>query len=374
MSGKRDYYEILVVARTANDDELKKAYRKLAIQYHPDRNPNDKIAEDKFKEVNEAYQVLSDPQKRSAYDRFGHAGVNPNAGFGGGFDPSGFGGSFSDIFDNIFGDIFGGAGPGGHASGGVDLRYHMEISFVEAAFGVEKEISFDKESACDTCSGSGAKPGSKPNACPTCNGAGQVRLSQGFFTLTRTCPRCSGRGSIISDPCGSCRGQGRVKKPHAVSVKIPAGIDKEQRIRLRGQGEASEPGGRLGDLYVIVDVTPHPLFTRENEHVLLELPITFVQAAAGCEIEVPTLEGPLTMKIPPGTQSGTVKRLKGKGIRRLNGTGFGDQLVRISVETPTSLTSKQRDLLRQFEKESSREAHPGVASFLKKFKEAIQKD
>ncbi len=370
MSAKRDYYEILVVARTATDDELKKAYRKLAIQYHPDRNPNDKVAEDKFKEVNEAYQILSDPQKRAAYDRFGHAGVNQGGGFGGGFDPSGFGGgSFTDIFDNIFGDIFGGGGGQSQASAGVDLRYHMEISFVEAAFGCEKEISFEKESACDNCQGTGARPGSKPNQCPTCNGAGQVRLSQGFFTLTRTCPRCSGRGSIITDPCGTCRGAGRVKKPHSVSVKIPAGIDKDQRIRLRGQGEASEAGGRLGDLYVIVDVTPHPLFTRESEHVLLEMPITFVQATLGGDIEVPTLEGPAIIKIPPGTQSGTVKRLKGKGIRRLNGTGTGDQMVRLTIETPASLTSKQKDLLKQFEKEGTRECQPGITAFLKKFKE-----
>jgi molecular chaperone DnaJ len=368
MAGKRDYYEILGAQRGASDDELKKAYRKLAIQFHPDRNPGDKAAEEKFKELNEAYQILSDPQKRSAYDRFGHAGVG-GGGFGG-FDPNGFSGSFTDIFDNIFGDIFGGAqGGSAGAAGGVDLRYHMEISFVEAAFGCEKEITFDKESACDTCQGSGSKPGSRPNTCPTCQGAGQVRLSQGFFTLTRTCPRCAGRGAIITDPCGTCRGAGRVKKPHSVSVKIPAGIDKDQRIRLRGQGEAAEPGGRTGDLYVIVDVTPHALFTRENEHVILELPITFVQAAVGADVEVPTLEGTTTLKIAPGTQSGTVKRLKGKGIKRLNGTGFGDQLVQIVVETPTQLTSKQRDLLRQFEKEGTRESQPGITSFLKKFKE-----
>lgn len=361
---KRDYYEILGVSRSATSEELKKAFRRLAIQYHPDRNPNDnKEAEEKFKEVNEAYSVLSDPDKRNTYDRFGHAGLEQQ-GFSG-FDFGFSGGSFTDIFDNLFGDIFGSR----RTSSGIDLRYHLEVSFVEAAFGVEKEISFEKESACPACSGTGAKPGVRPKTCPGCHGSGQTRLNQGFFTLARTCGQCMGRGVIVTDYCSDCRGAGRVRKLHSVSVKVPAGIDSGQRLRLKGEGETSEPGGRAGDLFVTVEVAEHPLFTRQNEHVLLNVPITFVAAALGAELEVPTLEGTASLKISPGTQTGNTFRLKGKGIKRLSGSSYGDQIVRVTVETPTHLTTRQKDLLRQFEKEDNKNAHPGVSEFLKKFRE-----
>jgi molecular chaperone DnaJ len=363
---KRDYYEILCVIRTVSDDDLKKAYRKLAIQHHPDRNPGDKTAEEAFKEVNEAYQILSDPQKRGVYDQFGHAGFS--GGGGSGFD--GFTGSFTDIFDNIFGDIFGGGGTA--SAGGVDLRYNLEISFEEAAFGIEKTITFEKESSCELCQGTGAKAGTKPKACRTCRGTGQVRFNQGFFTLTRPCATCAGRGVVIEERCEGCRGRGRNKKPHAVNVKIPPGVDSNQRLRLRGEGEVSEPGGRAGDLYVILKVEDHPLFKREEEHVILDLPITFVQAALGAEIDVPTLLGKTSLKVATGTQSGEIVRLKGKGIKRLNGSGFGDELVRIIVETPMHLTPKQKEILKQFEEESTKESHPGITHFVQKFKEIFK--
>ncbi len=369
MSTREDYYIILGVIRTVSDDELKKAYRKLAIQHHPDRNPGDKASEEKFKQLNEAYQILSDPQKRAAYDKFGHAGVNQGGFGGGGFEQGFGGGSFSDIFDNIFGDIFGGQSGG---SSGVDLRYNLDITFEEAAFGIEKEINFEKESTCETCSGNGAKPGTKPKACKNCRGTGQVRFNQGFFTLSRPCATCAGRGVVIEDKCPDCRARGRVRKPHNVTVKVPAGIDSEQRLRLRGEGESSELGGQSGDLYVHIRVTEHAFFKREGEHVTLELPITFSQAALGAEIDVPSLLGATALKIPAGTQSGAILRLKGKGIKRLNGSGFGDQLVRLNIETPTKLTARQKELMREFETESAKESHPGVTSFLNKFKEIFR--
>jgi molecular chaperone DnaJ len=366
---KRDYYEILSVTRTATDDELKKAYRRLAVQYHPDRNPGDKKSEELFKEINEAYQILSDAQKRSVYDQFGHAGISGSGGFGGGFE-GGFSGSFTDIFDNIFGDIFGGGQSG--SSGGVDLRYNLEITFEEAAFGIDKKITFEKESACETCAGSGAKPGTKPKPCRQCRGTGQVRFNQGFFTLTRPCVGCSGRGVIIEERCEECRGRGRQRRPHTVSVKIPPGVDSNQRLRLRGEGESSEPGGRTGDLYVILKVAEHPLFKREDEHVILDLPVSFVQAALGAEIDVPTLLGKTSLKVSAGTQSGEIVRLKGKGIKRLNGSGFGDELVRIIVETPTYLTHRQKEILKEFDEESTKESQPGVARFVQKFREIFK--
>jgi molecular chaperone DnaJ len=363
---KRDYYEILGVIRTANDEDLKKAYRRLAIQHHPDRNPGDKASEEKFKEINEAYQILSDARKRQTYDQFGHAGLGGMP--GGGFE-QGVGSSFSDIFDNIFGDIFGG---GGATSAGVDLRYNMEITFEEAAFGVEKQIHFEKESTCETCQGSGARAGTRPQTCKTCRGAGQIRFNQGFFTLSRPCSTCMGRGVVIEERCETCRGRGKTRKPHAVNVKIPAGVDSEQRLRLKGEGEIAEPGGRPGDLFVHLRVKEHSLFRREDEHVIVEVPITFVQAAIGAEIDVPTLMGSTTMKISSGTQSGTVSRLKGKGIKRLNGSGFGDQLVKIVVETPTSLNARQKELLREFEREAALDSHPGILMFVQKFKEIFK--
>jgi len=365
---KRDYYEILQVEKTVTEDGLKKAYRRLAVQFHPDRNPGDKTAEEKFKEINEAYQVLSDANKKNAYDRFGHQGLGGMGGF-----EQGFGGaSFTDIFDNIFGDLFNQGGGGGQSSG-VDLRYQMEISFEEAALGVEKEIKFEKDALCETCEGSGAKAGTKPKTCKTCKGAGQVRFNQGFFTLSRTCSACMGRGSVVEEKCESCRGRGKNKKATNVQVKIPAGIDNEQRLRLRGEGEISEPGGRPGDLYVVVFVKDHPLFKREGEHLLLDLPISFVQAALGTEVEIPTLGGTTQIKLAAGIQHGELKRLRSKGIARLNGSGFGDLIVRILVETPTRLSGKQKELLQEFEKESSKECQPGIASFLQKFKEIFSK-
>lgn len=370
MKTKRDYYEILVIEKSATDDEIKKSYRKLAIQFHPDRNQGNKEAEERFKEINEAYQVLSDPRKRGAYDQFGHAGLGAQ-----GFDPSGFSGSFTDIFDNIFGDIFGGGGGGGASSagGGIDLRYNLEIEFEEAAFGVEKSIGFEKETVCDTCSGNGARPGTQPKACRTCRGSGQVRFNQGFFTLTRTCSTCYGRGAVVEDKCRNCRGTGRSKKPVTVSVKVPAGIDSEQRLRLRGEGEISEAGGPPGDLYVIVRVKDHPFFKREEEHIILDLPITFVQAALGAEIDVPTLGGQGKVQIPEGIQSGELLRMRGKGIKRLNGSGHGDMLVRVFVETPSNLNAKQRTLLQDFAEQSGRDAHPRIDRFVQKLKDLFAK-
>ncbi len=365
---KRDYYEILGVDRAASDDELKKAYRKLAIQYHPDRNRGDSTCEERFKEVNEAYQILSEPQKRAAYDRFGHAGLG-QGGFGG-FEQGFSGGNFSDIFDNIFGDIFGG-GSGG--SSAIDLRYTLEITFEEAAFGTDKSITFDKELPCDTCGGSGARKGTKPKVCKTCRGHGQVRFNQGFFTLTRTCTHCMGRGTVIEDKCDDCRGKGKVKKPHTLNVKVPAGIDNEQRLRLKGEGESGEAGGRTGDLYVHVKVQEHQLFRRSEENVLIDVPISFVQAALGGEIDVPTLAGVTTLKISAGIQSGEQRRLKAKGIARLNGSGFGDQIVRILVETPTHLNSRQKELLQEFDREGTKDSHPGVSKFVQKLKELFNR-
>ncbi|MBI1860286.1 MAG: molecular chaperone DnaJ [Deltaproteobacteria bacterium] len=362
---KRDYYEILGVVRGVSEDDLKKAYRKAAVQYHPDRNPGDKTAEEKFKEVNEAYQVLSDPKRRSAYDQFGHSAFQ-----GGGFEQGFSSATFTDIFDNIFGDIFGASGGGG-PSNGVDLRYNLEITFEEAAFGVERQITFEKAAPCSPCQGSGAKPGTKPKTCRNCKGTGQIRLNQGFFTLARTCTSCFGRGTTIEEKCPECRGKGRVQRPHSVSVKIPAGVDAGQRLRLRGEGEIGESGDHFGDLFVVIHVKEHALFKRDQESIHLEFPISFVQAALGAELEVPILGGASSMKVPAGTQSGEVFRLKGKGIKRLNGSGYGDQFVRILVETPTNLSGKQRDLLREFEKMATAESQPGITSFLNKLRDLL---
>ncbi len=363
---KRDYYEILEVTREVTEDGLKKSYRKLAVQFHPDRNPGNKEAEDKFKEINEAYQILSDPKRRAAYDQFGHAGVG--AGGPGGFDPSGFSGSFTDIFDNIFGDIFGGQQQGG----GVDLRYNLEITFEEAAFGVEKKITFEKDVTCDPCGGSGAKPGTKPVICRTCQGAGQVKFNQGFFTLARTCAACGGRGNTIGSKCETCKGKGRTQKSHTVSVKVPAGIDTDQRLRLKGEGEVGSYPGRSGDLFVQIHVKEHALFKREGEHVILDLPITFAQAALGAQISVPTLNGPTELTIRAGTQPGETLRLKGKGIKRLNGNGHGDQFIRVGVEIPKHLNNKQKELLKEFDSEAGKDCQPLVNQFMQKFKEIFK--
>jgi molecular chaperone DnaJ len=370
MASKADYYELLGVSRNASAEELKKAYRKAALRYHPDRNPGDKAAEEKFKELSEAYQVLADPEKRALYDRYGHAAFEQGGtGFAGGFD---FSTSFEDIFGDIFGDFFGsGAGRSGRRRSrrGEDLSYNLEVSFEEAAFGAEKTISVPRMTVCSACQGKGAKPGTAPQTCPTCRGSGQVRFQQGFFTIARTCTQCGGQGMIITDPCTTCRGTGTVRKTSTLQVKIPAGVDTGARLKLRGEGEASPTGGPPGDLYVLIRVREHPLFERHNNEVICEIPISFPQAALGAEIEVPTLEGKIKMKVPAGTQSGNVFRLRGKGIPDLRGGGRGDQLVRVVVETPRKLTPRQRELLEEFARLDGEDVHPMSKGFFEKVKE-----
>lgn len=348
---KRDYYEILGVQKNAGEEEIKKAYRRLAMKYHPDRNAGDKLAEAErqFKEAKEAYEVLSNPQKRAAYDQFGHAGVNPSAA---GPGPGGFGGgaSFSDIFGDVFGDIFGGAGGRrGGANRGADLRYSLELSLEEAVAGTTAKIRVPTLVKCTTCNGSGAKKGSSPKTCTTCGGVGQVRIQQGFFAVQQTCPRCRGRGTIIEDPCGTCHGEGRVQEHKTLSVKVPPGVDTGDRIRLAGEGEAGENGGPPGDLYVQVAVREHPIFTREDAHLFCEVPISFTTAALGGELHVPTLDGRVLLKIPAGTQTGKIFRMRGKGVKPVRGNVAGDLLCRVILETPVNLTSEQKDLLRRLE-------------------------
>jgi molecular chaperone DnaJ len=344
---KRDYYEVLGVERGVDEKEIKKAYRRVAMKYHPDRNPGDKESEEKFKEANEAYEVLSDAQKRGAYDQFGHAGVDPSAG-GGGF--GGGGASFSDIFGDVFGDIFGGArGNRGGPQRGSDLRYTLELELEEAVRGTEVKIKVPTLVSCDECNGSGAKKGSTPVSCTTCGGAGQVRMQQGFFSVQQTCPSCRGKGRTISDPCGKCRGRGRMEETKTLSVKVPPGVDTGDRIRLAGEGEAGPDGGPTGDLYVQINVKPHSIFERDGKHLYCEVPISFVDAALGGELDVPTLDGRVKLKIPAETQTGKLFRLRGKGVTPVRGGGAGDLLCRIVVETPVNLSEKQRELLRQFQ-------------------------
>jgi molecular chaperone DnaJ len=352
LANKRDFYDILGVARNATDDEIKKAYRKLAMKYHPDRNPDSKEAEGKFKEAKEAYEMLSDPQKRAAYDQYGHAGVDPNmGGFGGG--GQGFGG-FSDAFGDIFGDIFGGGGGRGGRGGpqvyrGADLRYSMEITLEEAAHGHETQIRVPSWSNCDSCGGDGAEPGSKVETCTTCHGAGQVRVAQGFFSMQQTCPRCRGSGKYIPKPCKKCHGAGKIKSQKTLEVKIPAGIDDGMRIRSSGNGEPGVNGGPSGDLYVEVHIKEHPVFQREGEDLHCEMPISFIDAALGGEIEVPTLSGKASFDVPEGTQSGRVFRLRSKGIKSLRTALPGDLYIHVQVETPVKLNETQKDLLRKFD-------------------------
>lgn len=346
---KRDFYDVLGVSRNASQDELKKAYRKMAMKHHPDRNPGKKESEDKFKEVQEAYEVLSDQRKRVAYDQFGHAGVNPGMGGAGG----GAGFNFSDVFGDIgdiFGDIFGGRRGGGQsqAQRGADLRYNLELSLEEAIHGTTTQIRIPTLTECKECHGSGAAKGSKPTSCTTCNGMGQVRIQQGFFTIQQTCPACHGEGNIISHPCKKCHGHGRIQEAKTLSVKIPAGVDDGDRIRLTGEGEAGAHGAPAGDLYVQVAIKQHPIFTREGSHLYCVVPIDFAVAVLGGEVEVPTLEGKVNLHIPTETQSGTVLRLRGKGVRALRGGITGDLLCQVTVETPVKLTSKQKELLREF--------------------------
>ena len=342
---KRDFYEVLGVAKDTDKKEIKKAFRRMAMKYHPDRNPGDKSAEESFKEVNEAYEILSDEQKKAAYDRHGHAGVDPNARGGGGG-----GAGFGDVFGDMFGDIFGGAGGGGRSSvqRGSDLRYTMDLNLEQAVRGTTEEIRIPTQVECDPCDGSGATPGTSSKTCGTCHGQGQVRMQQGFFSVQQTCPTCHGNGKVISDPCSSCHGEGRVQEYKTLSVKIPSGVDTGDRIRLTGEGEAGGNGGPSGDLYVQVSVREHKIFTRDGKNLYCEVPISFTDAALGGEIEVPTLDGRVKLKIPEGAQSGKMFRLRGKGVTQVRGGGQGDLMCRVAVETPVHLNKEQKDLLRKF--------------------------
>ncbi len=341
---KRDYYEVLSVARNASEAELKQAYRRLAMKHHPDRNPGDKVAEEKFKEAKEAYDVLSDSRKRTAYDQFGHAGVDHSVG-------GGYGGTadLGDIFGGVFRDIFGGArGGGGQNNRGGDLRYILELTLEEAVFGTTAKIRVPTLVSCVGCAGSGAKPGTKPTTCTTCRGVGQVRMQQGFFSIQQTCPRCQGRGTIIPEPCETCRGSGRIEEEKTLSVKVPAGVDNGDRIRLSGEGEHGEQGGPPGDLYVQIQVKQHPIFSREENDLYCEVPISFATAALGGDLEVPTLDGRVSLKIPSETQTGKVFRVRGKGVKPVRGGPTGDLLCRANIETPVNLTKEQKELLQQF--------------------------
>ena len=342
---KRDYYEVLGVSKGVSDQELKKAYRKVAMKFHPDRNPDDAEAEEKFKEASEAYEVLSDSQKRAAYDQFGHSGVE-GAGMGGGAE--GFG-SFSDIFGDVFGDIFGGAAGGrrGGPARGSDLRYTLELSLEDAVKGTSVKIKVPTLTTCGTCDGSGAKPGTSPTTCSTCGGRGQVRMQQGFFSVQQTCPTCRGKGTIISDPCRDCHGRGRVEETKTLSVKVPPGVDTGDRIRLSGEGEAGAEGGPAGDLYVQVSVKDHEFFQRDDKNLYCEVPISIFDACLGGELEVPTLDGRVKLKVPAETQTGKLFRMRGKGVVPVRGGAAGDLLCRVVIETPVNLSAKQKTLLEE---------------------------
>ncbi|MFA5959366.1 MAG: molecular chaperone DnaJ [Tatlockia sp.] len=343
---QQDYYEVLGVSRDADESAIKKAYRKLAMKYHPDRNSNDKASEEKFKEIQKAYAVLSDPQKKGAYDRFGHAGVDPSmggaGGFGGGF--GGFGEVFEDIFENIFS---GGRGQGRQSRGqrGADLQFNASLTLEEAALGKQIEITVPRHVGCEPCSGTGAKKGSKPVTCETCAGMGQVRIQQGFFSIQQACPSCHGEGKVITEPCTSCHGQGRVRESKKLTVKIPAGVDNGDRVRLAGEGEAGMHGGGAGDLYVQINIKSHAIFERQGSDLHCEVPISFTTAALGGSIEVPTLEGRVTLKIPGETQTGKVFRLRGKGMKSVRSHNSGDLLCKVVVETPVHLSREQKELL-----------------------------
>src|SRR6187399_3093207 len=353
---KRDYYEVLGVNRDASEEDIKKAYRKLAMKYHPDRNPDSKESEEKFKEAKEAYEILTEPDKRRAYDAYGHAGVNPQMG-GMGEGGPGFGG-FAEAFGDIFSDIF-----------GADLRYNLEVTLEQAARGTETKIRIPTMETCETCHGSGAKPGTQPKTCETCHGQGQVRLSQGFFSIQQTCPACHGSGKVIADPCATCRGAGRIKKHKTLAVKIPSGVDEGDRIRLSGEGESGVNGGPPGDLYVVVHLAEHGVFQRDGDDLHCEMPISFGQAALGGEIEIPTLDGSAKIKVPPETQTGQVFRLRGKGIKGVRSTYPGDLLCAVAVETPVRLTDRQKELLRELEEINRKDGdrhNPRAKSFMDK--------
>lgn len=375
MADKKDFYEVLGVSRGASDDEIKKAYRLLAKKYHPDTNPGNTEAEAKFKEVNEAYSVLSNSDTKARYDQYGHAGVDPNFGGGyGGFE-SGF--DVGDIFGDIFGSMFGGGTRSGRrqANGptrGDDIGVRLNISFEEAAFGCKKDISFDHVASCDTCGGSGAEKGTSPETCTTCHGSGQVTTQQrtpfGVMQSSKTCPTCGGSGRVIKKPCASCRGNGKLKKKKTLGVTIPAGIDDAQRISLAGQGNAGSNGGSPGDLIVIIGVRPHPIFERSGYNLHCELPITFIDAALGAKVAIPTLEGEGELSIPEGTQNGAVFTVKGKGIQHINGKGHGDMIIKVFIEVPKNLSKKQKEALEEFGSQSSDKNYSKKESFFSKFK------
>jgi len=378
---KRDYYEVLGVERNADLEEIKKAYRKLAIKYHPDKNPGDKAAEEKFKELGEAYEVLCEPQKRAAYDQYGHAAFDPRSragagpAWGGGFhDPfeifrEVFGGGTGSIFDELFG---GGRADPSAPQRGDDLRYDLELDFEEAATGCEKEISVTKPERCDVCQGAGAETGSRTKTCGTCGGRGQIISARGIFSIAQTCPHCQGAGRVVEKPCRACRGTGRREHSSKIKLRIPAGVDTGARLRSGGNGEAGLRGGPPGDLYVVLHVRPHDLFHRDGDDLLCEVPVSFVQATLGAEIEVPTLNGKATIKIPAGTQPGAMFRLKGRGVKNVQGYGHGDLHVRITVEVPTHLSSAQRTKLEEFAALCSGKETPGVQSFFEKAKRLFQ--
>ena len=371
---KRDFYEVLGVSKTVTEVELKSTFRKLAMQFHPDRNPGNHEAEVKFKEINEAYQTLSDGQKRAAYDRFGHAAFANGGGAGG----PGFGNDFSDFMSDIFENFFGETrGRGGRATGGgrergADMRYNLEITLEEAFLGKTAELKIPTAITCESCSGSGAKPGSKPKQCPTCGGAGRVRATQGFFSIERTCHNCHGRGEVIDDPCPTCGGAGRVTRERTLSVNIPAGVEEGTRIRLAGEGEAGGRGGPAGDLYIFLSIKTHQFFQRDGADLFCRVPISMVTAALGGELDVPTIAGADTsLKIPEGTQSGKQFRLKGKGMPVLRSRDVGDLYIQVAVETPQKLSKRQRELLAEFEQESSKDNHPESSGFFTRVREFL---
>ena len=349
---KRDYYELLGVAKNASEADLKKAYRRLAMKYHPDRNADNKESEEHFKDAKEAYEVLNDPQKRAAYDQFGHEGLNPGGGSYGGGSYGAGSANFSDIFGDVFGDIFGGSRAGGNGGSrvyrGADLQYNLEISLEDAVNGTDVKIRVPKMGACEPCKGSGSSRGSQPETCPTCNGVGQVRMQQGFFSIQQSCPRCHGNGKIVTNPCPACGGNGRVKQHKTLSVKVPSGVDTGDRIRLSGEGEVGQNNGPSGDLYVQMQVKPHTIFTRDESHLLCTAPVSFVTAALGGELEIPTLDGRVKLKVPAETQSGKVFRIRGKGVKPVRGGARGDILCKVQIETPVKLSSEQKDLLKKF--------------------------
>ncbi len=368
MASKKDYYEILSLPRNASAEDIKKAYRKSALAHHPDRNAGDKKAEDKFKEATEAYQVLSEPEKRQIYDQYGHAGLDSAQGAGGsGFSSAGFGDVFEDIFEGFFG-----GNPSQRRSRphkGSDLAIAVEIDFQEAAFGVDKTLDLKREETCTACNGGGAKPGTQRHNCSTCRGSGQVLASSGFFSISRACPKCHGQGTVIEYPCVSCNGSGRVLVGRKIQAHVPGGVDTGLRLRMPGEGEAGHRGGPRGDLYIEIHVQPHEIFSREGDNIICEVPIHMVQASLGCEIEVPILTGTTQLKIPAGTQNGKKFKLKGKGFPSLRGHGMGDEEIRIVVETPTHLSDKQIELLKQFAAASGEKVNPATSSFMNKVKQ-----